>query len=349
MKTKFTFFILILFVSVNLKAQLSDFITGLNRPVDLFLKANELYYLESVGNKVSKVNLDSETPTPETILLIDGADALTMKDNILYMATGKGKVVYADLSAETPVINELISSGLSSPRGLAIYGNFLFVADYYAHSLYKIDLSTETPELITVFDSGLSGPEKMLVEGDLIYLSQSGYGGKIYTFNPQDETPVLNVIIDDASNDMPQGMCKVGNNLFVALAGIDRIGKIDLSATTPQIEFFITNVNNPGAIVFYNNNFYISEYHGNKLSKYPYIPTGLSKTFVNEIVIYPNPCREKLYVKNIPAKAKYRIYNVIGKIEKSGVIIRQQIEVNELNKGLYFISINNKTFKFYKN
>ncbi|AZB28507.1 fibronectin type III domain-containing protein [Chryseobacterium balustinum] len=58
-----------------------------------------------------------------------------------------------------------------------------------------------------------------------------------------------------------------------------------------------------------------------------------------DILIYPNPVKSILNVKNISKKAKYNIYSAAGQLVSSGVILNNKIDVSRLINGLYVIDI----------
>ncbi|MCJ7932762.1 MAG: fibronectin type III domain-containing protein [Chryseobacterium sp.] len=59
-----------------------------------------------------------------------------------------------------------------------------------------------------------------------------------------------------------------------------------------------------------------------------------------DILIYPNPVRTVLYVKNISKKAKYKIYNISGQLIAEGILLNNQINVSKLINSVYVIDIN---------
>ncbi|WP_027381452.1 GEVED domain-containing protein [Chryseobacterium daeguense] len=73
----------------------------------------------------------------------------------------------------------------------------------------------------------------------------------------------------------------------------------------------------------------------------------------NDIQLYPNPVSDILNITKVSEKAGYKIYNAAGQLVKQGHISNKQINVSELIKGGYVISIedkgNNFTSKFIKN
>ncbi|MGE4513204.1 MAG: fibronectin type III domain-containing protein [Chryseobacterium sp.] len=72
-----------------------------------------------------------------------------------------------------------------------------------------------------------------------------------------------------------------------------------------------------------------------RISK-PIIPNPVNQT---EILIYPNPVKTVLNVKNISKRANYKIYNSAGQIVSSGIILNNKIDVHNLINGVYVIDI----------
>lgn len=72
-----------------------------------------------------------------------------------------------------------------------------------------------------------------------------------------------------------------------------------------------------------------------RISKLP-VPNAINQ---DEILIYPNPVKTVLNVKNISKKAKYKIYSVSGQLISSGMILNNKIDVSRLTNGLYVIDI----------
>ncbi|WP_419869751.1 fibronectin type III domain-containing protein [Chryseobacterium sp. CT-SW4] len=66
------------------------------------------------------------------------------------------------------------------------------------------------------------------------------------------------------------------------------------------------------------------------------IPNPTNQT---DILVYPNPVRSVLNVKNISARANYKLYNVTGQIISTGIILNNKIDVSQLSQGVYVIDI----------
>ena len=81
--------------------------------------------------------------------------------------------------------------------------------------------------------------------------------------------------------------------------------------------------------------------------------TGISNSLPGEqVMLYPNPVKSILNVsvQQSPEKYNYKIYNVAGKMVLSGNMVSnpQQIDLSELNKGLYFIELQSDQNKISK-
>ncbi|WP_419868642.1 fibronectin type III domain-containing protein [Chryseobacterium sp. CT-SW4] len=72
-----------------------------------------------------------------------------------------------------------------------------------------------------------------------------------------------------------------------------------------------------------------------RISKQP-ISNPLDQT---QILIYPNPVRSVLNVKNISARANYKLYNATGQLISTGIILNNKMNVGQLAQGLYLLDI----------
>ena len=66
------------------------------------------------------------------------------------------------------------------------------------------------------------------------------------------------------------------------------------------------------------------------------IPNPVDQT---QVLIYPNPVRSVLNIKNISARANYKLYNSVGQLVSSGIILNNKIDVSKLIQGVYVIDI----------
>lgn len=66
---------------------------------------------------------------------------------------------------------------------------------------------------------------------------------------------------------------------------------------------------------------------------------AISKINLNAIKIYPNPVQSKIYFEENFKEQKYYIYNLLGKVIKTGIIKNNEIEVEDLVSGMYLLTI----------
>lgn len=84
-----------------------------------------------------------------------------------------------------------------------------------------------------------------------------------------------------------------------------------------------------------------------KLNLTASIPTNIYQSNSNSpAIIYPNPVSSILFVKNYIGKLE--IYNLLGEIQMLQYIGTDQINVEQLQNGIYFLKTGNATVKFIK-
>lgn len=63
----------------------------------------------------------------------------------------------------------------------------------------------------------------------------------------------------------------------------------------------------------------------------------------DQITVYPNPAKHTLFVTRVKDGAKYSIYNSVGQLVKSSVIVGNKIDLSPLINGVYVIDITDTT------
>ena len=70
---------------------------------------------------------------------------------------------------------------------------------------------------------------------------------------------------------------------------------------------------------------------------------GLEDNSIGKITIYPNPAREIIHLKGLTDnETEIRIFDIFGKLAYSQKNNIKDIDVSQLNAGLYLLSISNK-------
>jgi arylsulfatase A-like enzyme len=89
-----------------------------------------------------------------------------------------------------------------------------------------------------------------------------------------------------------------------------------------------------------------------KLALFPSRPYGEftqsmnTTNFEKEIFMYPNPIKNRIYIKTDQIISSYKIYNLMGQLVRSN-IFSESIDISMLEKGTYFLKLDNfksKTF-----
>lgn len=160
-------------------------------------------------------------------------------------------------------ITDVLTSGLSEPAGLAISGNYLYVAE--SDRISKIDISLASPlksDLVT----GLSSPDAVLIQGNTLYISEYGVSstsGKISKIDITSPTPIMTTLATDIPGST--GIAIGGDNLYIAEYKSGKITKFNL--TTLVKTDFLSNLNGPTGLFVDGNILYFSQFDSNKISK----------------------------------------------------------------------------------
>ncbi len=77
---------------------------------------------------------------------------------------------------------------------------------------------------------------------------------------------------------------------------------------------------------------------------------GTSENAYLEIELFPNPAEDQIVVRNISSEAKGEIVNLAGQNVKTVHFHLPEtvLQISELQKGVYFLKINNQAFRFVK-
>ncbi len=67
-----------------------------------------------------------------------------------------------------------------------------------------------------------------------------------------------------------------------------------------------------------------------------------------KIILFPNPTKDKLTIKNADKETKVGLINYLGQLVKETELENGEIDVKELPGGIYFLRINDLSYKFIK-
>ena len=120
-------------------------VVSVSEPIGLAVYGNELYIANSADKKIVKIDLITNIPTATDVVSGLGfPTGLAVYENELYIATDGDKIAKIDLTAETPVLTDVVTTGLTSSWQLVVAGDVLYIADSGASGdkVLKLDLST---------------------------------------------------------------------------------------------------------------------------------------------------------------------------------------------------------------
>jgi hypothetical protein len=83
-----------------------------------------------------------------------------------------------------------------------------------------------------------------------------------------------------------------------------------------------------------------------ELRSYDCISTGFEELIENEMVIYPNPANERVFIKGVYNATPYEFYSLTGEVVKTGTLqANGVIDVNQFSSGVYLLKIGEQTEK----
>ncbi|MCF6306577.1 MAG: T9SS type A sorting domain-containing protein [Flavobacteriaceae bacterium] len=341
MKYFYSFGVL-LFISLNIHSQATDFVTGLNQPQDLLVYEGELYISERNANRIIKLDISVPDPIPEVVLSVVQPWGLAIDGTELYFSQVQGinKISKIDLSDPNPTPIVIVEN-VSSAFDLEMYGNELYIAQFGLDRIIKIDISIPNPPIVEVIN-GIETPYALeLVEDDLFIATY--VEDKVLKTDLTDPNPIAVNVISNLL--LPRGLIHRGYELYIAEAGQsigqDRISKIDMRNSNPVRETVVSGLYNPTqGLEIFNDILYIAEDF--KISKFELPPLlSISNFDIEKITVHPNPASNFIQISGLITPVKYSIYSVSGAVLEKGIVKKnEKISLQDLSAGIYFLILN---------
>ena len=161
---------------------------------------------------------------PENILtsIFHPSGVVIFDDEIYFSQHASGDVRKYGINEESNV-STLVKSSVGVPFGLGTFGNLLFVAESADNAILRIDISGELPTIRLLNDQFI-GPTDIEIDEDFFYITVSEEQKVVRVDRQSNKVEIL------LSNiGFPSGVCKVGDQLFVADVEFDIIFKVDLT------------------------------------------------------------------------------------------------------------------------
>ena len=244
---------------------------------------------------------------PGKVLADPGCDRLFIADsnhNRIVVTTKSGKVLDVAGAGEIGSADGSFSTAtLNHPQGMALDGDFLYVADTENHLIRRLDLSART--VTTIAGTGvqalnqyrrgparevaLSSPWDLVLEKDILYIAMAG-PHQIWAMNPRHEEvgPYagssregrIDGPLMEAALAQPSGITSDGTNLYVADSEVSAIRAVSLNprgnvSTVVGLDLFefgdvdgqgdTVRLQHPLGVVHHNGVLYVADTYNHKI------------------------------------------------------------------------------------
>ncbi|MBN8565932.1 MAG: CotH kinase family protein [Flavobacteriales bacterium] len=177
-------------------------------------------------------------------------------------------------------------------------------------------------------------------ENALIFsFSTVGYKDIVFGFAAKDESAAEGMLLDysiDGTSWITTGL----TNSNLPLTTAYQLFETDFSG----IEGADNNANFKVRIRFYGSNMTVD--NGNRVTfnnfsaKGVEMPLGIVEQNNSRFIVYPNPANEVLNIMHQQGEMVYQLITIDGKVIKSGRIENQQINISDLQSGIYLLQLN---------
>lgn len=345
-KTTLTAIFLIIFF--NSLGQEVNVIDGLNSPLGLVVSGTDLFICEhgtipNVG-LISKIDVTENNPTKTDLITgITYPRAMALVGDELYYASFY--ISKFNVNDTNPTPTQVISGGIQ-PRALLLAGDFLFVSG--ENGIYKFDVNASNPSLQLVVGNLEARPLSFVLDGDELYF---GYSNKVSKLNVTDQNPVAQIVVSGLESGV-YSLAFYNNYLLIGMALSQEVVKLDLNASIPQVEPFISTVSGkPMNMLVIGDDLYIAGGSGNTVFKIEDLPTVLSVDAIEPIIaikVYPNPTSDVIKVLGIRDVSDYKLMDNNGREVRNGLLNEgEPLDISTLSSGIYYLKVKTNSLKMY--
>lgn len=351
--------------------QITEIASGFANTHDFDIVGNKAYFSNDAtnapkGSFISELDLTAASPTANVIF--------NDLNRILGINNINGKIFFT----ETLVNNKILkfSPTENNPSLVTVISDLelpvfildgssteLFLVDLreissnnFKYRLLKLNYTDNSPSVSTIIEDVGFFSNEILYYNNNIFLTNTDYG-KIYKVDLSETNPTVKEFLD--LNEQPFNLATYGDYLYWSVPSSRTIKRANLTQSNPSIELAVSfssaqGVEAPfiGPLKFDSEgNLYVLETAYGKLYKVDSSTISVKDiASEDEIKVYPNPAKNFIKIENNSLKNKgYKIFNSTGILVKSGKLEKDNlINVENLNKGVYIISMGEKSFKFIK-
>ncbi len=156
-------------------------------------------------------------------------------------------------------VNANFITGLSSPQGLLLSGNSLFVTNFFGNgsvgNVGTYNATTGTANNASLV-TGLDGTDSVALFGNNLFVSN--IGGTIGEYNATTGAAINANFITGIGN--PQGIALFGSNLLIADSNSNRVLEYDALTGILINGNFITGLNGPSMLAVMGNSLFVSNF-----------------------------------------------------------------------------------------
>lgn len=227
-------FACMLFISTQLFAQFSEFVTGITTPVGAVLDGNTMYVGSIGDSKIVTVDVTDPNPTPQDFLTgISFPGKFLIIGSNMYLTYGTSSIGRIDLTAPSPTITPLFT-GLSFPYDLVQNGNFIYVSLRNSGEIVRFDYTQTNPTLVPLLSNLGTFLGGLAFYGDELYIARGGD----YIISKIDVSATNPSLIDVIEAEGPNEVTI--NNSYLYFAN-NYLNRIDLTNPSANVEVVVAD------------------------------------------------------------------------------------------------------------
>ncbi|WP_281310004.1 Vgb family protein [Flavobacterium flavigenum] len=338
MKKTLLFFLISAF---TVSAQtVTDYVTSISPPSGIvFDSQGNLFIGDYLNYKIIKVDLLGNKTTI-TNRLEGSPNQITLDGNGNIWAPSEFFTSVAKVTQAGTITNY---SAIGNAYGVAIDASgAVYFSESGPGNIKKIDFPSGT---ITTFKSGLKTPRGLTFDanGDLL-VACGGSANKVVKISPSGTVTDLITGI----NSPYDLTLNTNGDLYVSTGFGGSIYLLANGGADGSQSVFSSGLGSAYGITIRNNELYVARQGSglNKVSKISLPTLGLNDIDKqNELVVYPNPSSEFVYIKNIDLNSKkIELFGINGRLVKSynaSEIVEDKLIVSDLQTGNYILKIGN--------
>ncbi len=325
---------------------------------------NYLYVGTFLTAEVTRIDLNSATPTPELVATVPNEilnmDYHPASNRIFLRVAGVPFIYEVNLDDPFPIIaTQYVQVPLGATM-LTVDGDTLYISESNSTEgvLHSIDLNIGPSSLGIVRTVPVEMDEIEVHNNELYYVGRLDPSDPvadrlIIKFDLSSSSSPL-VTVAEPLDNFALDLHVVGEQLYIGLDVVDKIYRVDLNSTFPATPQLVVEGFGAGtySISDWNNTFYATI---NDQTIITFDDTTLGTEDINsyQSIIYPNPASDKLFIEtSIDTPLDYAIFNIQGQKVLSLIYSEEGIDISNLTTGMYFLKIQSdkseQTLKFVK-